>query len=45
MPPGYRDLAGVLGAAGLGFLFYHAKDLFAMLATAFNGAEGQDGGK
>ncbi len=31
-------LLGVLGAAALGFLFYHARDLFVMLATAFNGA-------
>jgi hypothetical protein len=29
---------GVLGAAALGFLFYHARDLIVMLATAFNGA-------
>ena len=31
-------LLGVLGAMALGLLFYHAKDLFVMLATAFNGA-------
>ena len=31
-------LLGVLGAAALGFLFYHTRDLFVMLATAFNGA-------
>jgi hypothetical protein len=31
-------LLGCLGAAVLGFLFYGAKDLFVMLATAFNGA-------
>jgi len=31
-------LWGVLGASALGFLFYHARDLFVMLATAFNGA-------
>jgi hypothetical protein len=31
-------LLGVLGAALLGFLFYGARDLFVILATAFNGA-------
>ncbi len=31
-------LWGVLGAAALGFLFYHSRDLFVMLSTAFNGA-------
>jgi hypothetical protein len=31
-------LLGVLGAAVLGFLFYRSKDLFVMMATAFNGA-------
>ena len=31
-------LLGVLGAIALGLLFYHAKDIFVMLATAFNGA-------
>ena len=31
-------LLGVLGAAALGFLFYRTRDLFVMLATAFNGA-------
>ena len=31
-------LLGVLGAAALGFLFYQARDLFVMLATAVNGA-------
>lgn len=31
-------LLGVLGAAVLGFLFYGARDLFVILATAFNGA-------
>jgi hypothetical protein len=29
---------GGLGAAVVGFRFYHARDLFVMLATAFNGA-------
>ncbi len=31
-------LEGVVGAAALGFLFYHSRDLFVMLSTAFNGA-------
>jgi hypothetical protein len=31
-------LLGVLGAASVGFLFYHVRDLFVMLTTAFNGA-------
>jgi hypothetical protein len=31
-------LLGVLGAVALGFLFYQTRDLFVMLATAFNGA-------
>jgi len=31
-------LLGLLGAAVLGFLFYGARDLFVILATAFNGA-------
>jgi hypothetical protein len=29
---------GVIGAAALGLLFYHVRDLFVMLITAFNGA-------
>jgi hypothetical protein len=29
---------GGLGAALVGFMFYHARDLFVMLATAFSGA-------
>jgi hypothetical protein len=36
--PGAVILMGVLGAAVVGFLFYGARDLFVMLATAFNGA-------
>ena len=36
--PGAVILIGVLGAALVGFLFYGARDLFVMLATAFNGA-------
>jgi len=36
--PGTVILMGTLGAALLGFLFYGARDLFVMLATAFNGA-------
>jgi hypothetical protein len=35
---GVLILLGVLGAAVVGFLFYGARDLFVMLATAFNGA-------
>ena len=35
---GVLILLGVLGAALVGFLFYGARDLFVMLATAFNGA-------
>jgi hypothetical protein len=31
-------LLGFLGAAILGFLFFRARDLFVMVATAFNGA-------
>jgi hypothetical protein len=31
-------LMGGLGAAAIGLLFYSARDLFVMLATAFNGA-------
>jgi hypothetical protein len=31
-------LLGVIGAAALGLLFYHVRDLFVMLTTAFNGA-------
>jgi hypothetical protein len=31
-------LLGVIGAAGVGLLFYHVRDLFVMLTTAFNGA-------
>lgn len=31
-------LLGVLGAAAVGMLFYHVRDLFVMLTTAFNGA-------
>lgn len=31
-------LLGLLGAAALGFLFYRLRELFVMLATAFNGA-------
>jgi hypothetical protein len=31
-------LMGALGAAAIGLLFYSARDLFVMLATAFNGA-------
>ena len=31
-------LLGVLGAAAVGLLFYHVRDLFVMLTTAFNGA-------
>jgi len=29
---------GVIGAAAVGLLFYHVRDLFVMLTTAFNGA-------
>ena len=36
--PGAVIIMGTLGAALLGFLFYGARDLFVMLATAFNGA-------
>jgi hypothetical protein len=36
--PGGVILMGALGAALVGFLFYGARDLFVMLATAFNGA-------
>ena len=36
--PGAVILMGALGAALVGFLFYGARDLFVMLATAFNGA-------
>jgi hypothetical protein len=36
--PGAVLLMGVLGAALVGFLFYGARDLFVMLATAFSGA-------
>lgn len=35
---GVLILLGVLGATVVGFLFYLARDLFVMLATAFNGA-------
>jgi len=35
---GVLILLGILGAALVGFLFYGARDLFVMLATAFNGA-------
>lgn len=31
-------LLGVMGAVVVGLLFYHVRDLFVMLATAFNGA-------
>jgi hypothetical protein len=31
-------LLGIVGGAALGFLFYRTRDLFVMLATAFNGA-------
>jgi hypothetical protein len=31
-------LLGVIGAAAVGILFYHVRDLFVMLTTAFNGA-------
>jgi hypothetical protein len=31
-------LLGMLGALILGFLFYRARDLFVMVATAYNGA-------
>jgi hypothetical protein len=31
-------LLGVLGAISVGLLFYHVRDLFVMLTTAFNGA-------
>lgn len=31
-------LLGVLGAGAVGLLFYHVRDLFVMLTTAFNGA-------
>lgn len=31
-------LVGALGAAALGFFFYRTRDLFVMVATAFNGA-------
>ena len=31
-------LLGLLGAVVLGFLFYRARDLFVMVATAYNGA-------
>jgi hypothetical protein len=31
-------LFGILGALGLGYLFYRARDLFVILATAYNGA-------
>jgi len=31
-------LLGVMGAVIVGFLFYHVRDLFVMLTTAFNGA-------
>ena len=31
-------LLGILGALVLGFLFYRARDLFVMVATAYNGA-------
>ncbi len=36
--PGVVLLMGALGGALVGFLFYGARDLFVMLATAFNGA-------
>lgn len=35
---GVAILLGLLGAAVLGYLFYGARDLFVILATAFNGA-------
>jgi hypothetical protein len=31
-------LMGLLGAVGLGFAFFSARDFFVMVATAFNGA-------
>jgi hypothetical protein len=31
-------LLGVIGAAAIGLLFYHVRDLLVMLTTAFNGA-------
>ena len=31
-------LLGVIGAGAVGLLFYHVRDLFVMLTTAFNGA-------
>lgn len=31
-------LLGVLGAAAVGLLFYHVRDLFVMLTSAFNGS-------
>lgn len=31
-------LLGVIGAVAVGWLFYHVRDLFVMLTTAFNGA-------
>jgi hypothetical protein len=38
LSPGAVILIGALGAAVVGFLFYGARDLFVMLATAVNGA-------
>jgi len=38
LSPGAVILMGVLGAAVVGLLFSGARDLFVMLATAFNGA-------
>ena len=35
---GVLVLLGVIGAAAMGLLFYLVRDLFVMLATAFNGA-------
>jgi hypothetical protein len=35
--PGAVILMGALGAVAVGFLFFGARDLFVMLATAFNG--------
>jgi hypothetical protein len=35
---GVITLLGVLGAVVVGLLFYHVRDLFVMLTTAFNGA-------
>ena len=31
-------LLGIMGAGAVGLLFYHVRDLFVMLSTAFNGA-------